>query len=70
MAKKSIGISDTYLRFLRYYLLGVLDTCRNAKNSPIQLDLIELYTKVALDLVNEISSDSECEDPNDITNEI
>ena len=70
MTKKSIGISDTYLRFLRYYLLGVLDTCKNAKNSPIQLELIELYSKAALDLVNELSPSSECEDPNDITNEI
>jgi hypothetical protein len=70
MTKNSIGIADTYLRFLRYYLLGVLDTCRNAKNSPIQFDLIELYSKAALDLVNELSHDSEYEDPNDITNEI
>jgi hypothetical protein len=67
MAKKSV---ETYLHFLRYYLLSALDICRNANHSPIQIDLIELYIRTALSLVNEISQTNADEDPNDITNEI
>lgn len=67
MAKKS---DETYLHFLRYYLLSTLDICRNAKSNPIQIDLIELYVRTALGLVDEISPISTDEDPNDITKEV
>lgn len=67
MAKKSV---ETYLHFLRYYLLGALDVCRNANHSPIQIDLVELYVRTALNLVNEISPTSGDEDQNDITSEV
>ena len=67
MAKKSV---DTYLHFLRYYLLGVLDICGSAKDSAVQMDLIELYAKTALSLVDEITPVDRDEDPNDITNEV
>lgn len=64
-AKKS---DEAYLHFLRYYLLSALDICRNAKSSPIQIDLVELYVRNALGLVDEISQTSTDKDPSDITN--
>lgn len=67
MSKRSV---ETYMRFLRYYLLGVLDTCRNAKGSPVQMDLIELYARTALSLVDEISPTGESADSFDITSEV
>lgn len=67
MAKKS---DETYLHFLRYYLLSALDICRNAKSNPIQIDLVELYVRTALGLVDEISQTSANEDTDDITNEV
>lgn len=67
MAKKSV---ETYLRFLRYYLLGALEVCRNANHSPVQIGLVELYVMTALNLVDEISPTSGDEDPNGITNEV
>lgn len=67
MAKKS---DEAYLHFLRYYLFNALDICRNAKSSPIQIDLVELYVRTALGLVDEISPTSTDEDPNDIINDV
>lgn len=67
MAKKS---DEAYLHFLRYYLFSALDVCINAKSNPIQIDLIELYVRTALGLVDEISPTSTDEDHNDITNEV
>lgn len=67
MAKKS---DEAYLHFLRYYLFSALDICRNAKSNPIQIDLVELYVRTALGLVDEISPTNIDEDPNDITSEV
>lgn len=67
MAKK---FDETYLHFLRYYLFSALDICRNANSNPIQIDLIELYIRTALGLVDEASPTNTDEDPNDITNEV
>lgn len=65
MVKKS---DEAHLHFLRYYLFSALGIYRNAKSSPIQIDLVELYVRTALCLVDEISKTCTDEDPNDITN--
>lgn len=65
MAKKS---DESYLHFLRYYLFSALDICRTTKSNQIQIDLIELYVRTTLGLVDEISQASANEDPNNITN--
>ena len=49
---------ETYLRFLRHYLLGIIYTCHDAKTSSIQLDLVESYAKLSLDLINELRPDN------------
>lgn len=67
-AKKSVEHS---LRFLRYYLLGVIDTCARANSNQIQFDLIELYSRAALKLVYDISPDMRAdEDQIDMTKEV
>lgn len=65
MSKKS---TESYLLFLRYYLQGALYICNNY-NGAIQIDLIELYVRTALNLLGEITQTGD-EDPNDMTNEV
>lgn len=64
MTTKSVEI---YLRFIRYYLNCVLDICKRANHAQVQLDIIELYIKAALSLVNEISLSTESDKSQNIT---
>lgn len=64
MTTKSVEI---YLRFIRYYLNCVIDICKRANHAQVQLDLIELYIKAALSLVDEISSNNESDKSQSIT---
>ena len=64
MTTKSVEI---YLRFIRYYLNCVIDICKRANHAQVQLDLIELYIKAALSLVDEISLSIESEKSQDVT---
>ena len=64
MTTKSVEI---YLRFIRYYLNCVIDICKRANHAQVQLDLIELYIKAALSLVDEISLSIESDKSQDIT---
>lgn len=64
MTTKSVEI---YLRFIRYYLNGVIDICRSANHAQVQLDFIELYIRAALSLVDEISSNNESDKSQSIT---
>ena len=56
MTTKSVEI---YLRFIRYYLNCVIDICKRANHAQVQLDLIELYIRAALSLVDEMSLGTE-----------
>lgn len=64
MTTKSVEI---YLRFIRYYLNCVLDICKRANHAQVQLDIIELYIKAALSLVDEISLSSESDKSQSVT---
>lgn len=64
MTTKSVEI---YLRFIRYYLNCVLDICKRANHSQVQLDIIELYIKAALSLVDEMSLSTESDKSQNIT---
>ena len=64
MTTKSVEI---YLRFIRYYLNCVLDICKRANHAQVQLDIIELYIKDALSLVDEISLSTESDKSQNIT---
>ena len=64
MTTKSVEI---YLRFIRYYLNCVLDICKRAKHAQVQLDIIELYIKAALSLVDEISLNAEYDKSQNVT---
>lgn len=64
MTTKSVEI---YLRFIRYYLNCVLDICKRANHAQVQLDIIELYIKAALSLVDEISLSTESDKSQSIT---
>lgn len=58
---------EIYLRFIRYYLNCVLDICKRANHAQVQLDIIELYIKAALSLVDEISLSTESDKSQNIT---
>lgn len=58
---------EIYLRFIRYYLNGVIDICRSANHAQVQLDFIELYIRAALSLVDEISLSTEYDKSQNIT---
>lgn len=64
MTTKSVEI---YLRFIRYYLNCVIDICKRANHAQVQLDLIELYVRAALSLVDEISLSTESDKSQNIT---
>ena len=64
MTTKSVEI---YLRFIRYYLNCVIDICKRANHAQVQLDLIELYIRAALSLVDEMSFDTESDKSQDVT---
>ena len=64
MTTKSVEI---YLRFIRYYLNCVIDICKRANHAQVQLDLIELYIKAALSLVDEISLSIESDKSQNVT---
>lgn len=64
MTTKSVEI---YLRFIRYYLNCVLDICKRANHAQVQLDIIELYIKAALSLVDEISLSTESDKSQNVT---
>ena len=64
MTTKSVEI---YLRFIRYYLNCVLDICKRANHAQVQLDIIELYIKAALSLVDEISLNAESDKQHNVT---
>ena len=64
MTTKSVEI---YLRFIRYYLNCVLDICKRANHAQVQLDIIELYIRAALSLVDEISLGTESDKPQNVT---
>ena len=64
MTTKSVEI---YLRFIRYYLNCVIDICKRANHAQVQLDLIELYIRAALSLVDEMSLDTESDKSQDVT---
>ena len=64
MTTKSVEI---YLRFIRYYLNCVIDICKRANHAQVQLDLIELYIRAALSLVDEISLDTESDKSQNVT---
>lgn len=64
MTTKSVEI---YLRFIRYYLNCVIDICKRANHAQVQLDLIELYIKAALSLVDEISLSTESDKSQNVT---
>lgn len=64
MTTKSVEI---YLRFIRYYLNCVIDICKRANHAQVQLDIIELYIRAALSLVDEISLNAESDKPQSIT---
>lgn len=58
---------EIYLRFIRYYLNCVIDICKRANHAQVQLDLIELYIKAALSLVDEISLSAESDKSQNVT---
>lgn len=62
--------TELTLRFLKYYLLGVISICQTTRNRQAQIKLIESYAKMSLDLMDELLPDDEDEDPNSITREI
>ena len=64
MTTKSVEI---YLRFIRYYLNCVIDICKRANHAQVQLDLIELYIRAALSLVDEMSLGTESDKSQDVT---
>lgn len=64
MTTKSVEI---YLRFIRYYLNCVIDICKRANHAQVQLDLIELYIRAALSLVDEISLSAESDKSQNVT---
>ena len=64
MTTKSVEI---YLRFIRYYLNSVIDICKRANHTQVKLDIIELYIKAALSLVDEISFDAESDKQHNVT---
>ena len=64
MTTKSVEI---YLRFIRYYLNCVIDICKRANHAQVQLDLIELYIRAALSLVDEISLSGESDKSQSVT---
>lgn len=64
MTTKSVEI---YLRFIRYYLNCVIDICKRANHAQVQLDLIELYIRAALSLVDEMSLDTESDKSQNVT---
>ena len=64
MTTKSVEI---YFRFIRYYLNCVLDICKRANHAQVQLDIIELYIKAALSLVDEISLNAEYDKSQNVT---
>lgn len=64
MTTKSVEI---YLRFIRYYLNCVLDICKRANHAQVQLDIIGLYIKAALSLVDEMSLSTESDKSQNIT---
>ena len=64
MTTKSVEI---YLRFIRYYLNCVLDICKRANHAQVQLDIIELYIKAALSLVDEISLNADYDKSQNVT---
>lgn len=64
MTTKSVEI---YLRFIRYYLNCVLDICKRANHAQVQLDIIGLYIKAALSLVDEMSLSTESYKSQNIT---
>lgn len=64
MTTKSVEI---YLRFIRYYLNCVIDICKRASHAQVQLNIIELYIKAALSLVDEISLNAESDKSQNVT---
>ena len=64
MTTKSVEI---YLRFIRYYLNCVIDICKRANHAQVQLDLIELYIRAALSLVDEMSLSTESDKSQNVT---
>lgn len=64
MTTKSVEI---YLRFIRYYLNSVIDICKRANHTQVQLDLIELYIRAALSLVDEMSLNTESDKSQSVT---
>lgn len=64
MTTKSVEI---YLRFIRYYLNCVIDICKRANHAQVQLDLIELYIRAALSLVDEMSLSTESNKSQNVT---
>lgn len=64
MTTKSVEI---YLRFIRYYLNCVIDICKRANHAQVQLDIIELYIKAALSLVDEMSFGTEPDKSQNVT---